>query len=116
MDQRDLAAEIGEENGFFHGCVATANDGNFLALEKEPIAGRAGRYAAPGEFFLIGKAKPAGFCTRGNDNSLRFVNCARVACAFERALCEMESKSGPIEDDDVKDSGNGGMSRSQICR
>src|SRR5436190_17050760 len=42
MNERDPGCKLGEERRFFHSRVAAANDGDFLATIKEPVACRTG--------------------------------------------------------------------------
>ncbi len=56
VDDGDLGGEAGEEDGFFHGGVAAADDGNFLAAGEETVAGGAGTDAEADEGLLGGKA------------------------------------------------------------
>jgi hypothetical protein len=60
VDDRDLGGEAGEEDGFFHGGVAAADDGDLLAGGEEAVAGGAGADAEADEGLLGGKVEPAG--------------------------------------------------------
>ena len=57
VDERDLAGEVGEEDGFLDRRVAAAHDQHVLAPEKEAVAGGAGRNAEAAEFFLCNKIR-----------------------------------------------------------
>ena len=56
MNDRHLGGEAGEEDGFFHGGVAAADHDDFLAGEKEAVAGRAGGHAVADELLLMRQA------------------------------------------------------------
>ncbi len=60
VDEGDFGGEAGEEEGFLHGGVAAADDGDFLAAGEEAIAGGAGADAEADEGLFGGKAEPAG--------------------------------------------------------
>ena len=67
VEEGDLGGEAGEEEGFFHGGVASADDGDFLSGEEEAVAGGAGADAVSDEGLLGGQAEPAGRGTAGDD-------------------------------------------------
>ena len=71
MNERHFAGEAGEESGFFHGGIAAADDDDFLAGEKEAVAGGAGGDAVADESLLVGQAEPARGGSAGNDESTR---------------------------------------------
>jgi len=60
VDDRHLGGEAGEEDGFFHGGVAAADDGDLFARGEEAIAGGAGADAEADEGLFGGQAEPAG--------------------------------------------------------
>src|SRR5947209_15826465 len=70
MDERHLGREAGEEEGFFHGRIAAANDYDFLAREEEAIAGSARGNAMANQLLLMGEAQPASGGTAGDDQRL----------------------------------------------
>jgi len=60
VDEGDLGGETGEEDGFLHGAVASADDGDFFAAGEESVAGCAGADAEADQGLLGGKVEPAG--------------------------------------------------------
>ena len=60
VDEGDFGGEAGEEEGFLHGAVAAADDGDLLAGGEEAIAGGAGGDAVADEGLLGGEVEPAG--------------------------------------------------------
>ncbi len=67
VDDGDLGGETGEEDGFFHGGVSSADDGDLLAAGEEAVAGGAGADTEADEGLLGGKAQPAGARTARDD-------------------------------------------------
>ncbi len=67
VDEGDLGGEAGEEEGFFHGGVAAADDGDLLAGGEEAVAGGAGGDAVADEGLLGGQVEPAGGSAGGDD-------------------------------------------------
>jgi len=67
VDERDFSGEAGEEEGFFHGGVAAADDGDLFAGGEEAVAGGAGGYAMADEGLFAGQIEPAGACSGGDD-------------------------------------------------
>ena len=67
MEDGHLGAEAGEEERFFHGGVATADDRDFPAGEEEAVAGGAGADTVADERLLGGQAEPAGGGSTGDD-------------------------------------------------
>ena len=67
MEQGDLGGEAGEEQSFFHGGVAAANDGDVFAAEEEAVAGRAAGDPVADKSLLTGQTEPAGAGTGGDD-------------------------------------------------
>ena len=67
MDERYLGREARQECRFFHGGVAAADHHDFLAREKEAIAGRAGRDTVADQRMLVRQAEPARRCSAGDD-------------------------------------------------
>jgi len=67
VDDRHLGGEAGEEDGFFHGGVAAADDGDLFAGGEEAVAGGAGADAEADEGLFGGQAEPAGRGAGGDD-------------------------------------------------
>ncbi len=67
VDEGDLGGEAGEEEGFLHGGVAAADDGDLFAGGEEAVAGGAGADAEADEGLLGGEAEPACGGTGGDD-------------------------------------------------
>jgi hypothetical protein len=62
VDEGDLGGEAGEEEGFFHGGVAAADDRDLLARGEEAVAGGAGGDAVADEGLFGGEVQPACAC------------------------------------------------------
>ncbi len=75
MDERDFRGEAGEECSFFHGGVAAPDYGDFLAREKEAIAGGAGRDAVPDQRLFARQPEPACGGATGDDESASVESC-----------------------------------------
>ncbi len=56
MDQVNLGGKAREEDGFFHGGVAAADDADLFAGEEEAVAGGAGRNTVADEGLFAGQA------------------------------------------------------------
>ncbi len=69
VNEGDFAGEAGEEERFLHSGVAAADDGDFVAGEKEAVAGGAGADAVSDEGLFGGQAEPARGGSAGNDES-----------------------------------------------
>jgi hypothetical protein len=67
VDDGDLGGEAGEEDGLFHGGVATADDGDLLAGGEEAVAGGAGADAEADEGLLAGEVEPTCGGAAGDD-------------------------------------------------
>ncbi len=67
VDEGDFGGEAGEEEGFFHGGVAAADDGDGFAGGEEAVAGGAGADAVADERLLGGQVEPAGAGAGGDD-------------------------------------------------
>ncbi len=67
VDEGDFGGEAGEEESFFHGGVAAADDGDLFAGGEEAVAGGAGADAEADEGLLGGEAEPACGRTGGDD-------------------------------------------------
>ncbi len=67
MEERDLGGEAGEEERFFHGGVAAADDGDVFAAEEKAVAGGAAGDAVADEGLLAGQAEPARAGAGGDD-------------------------------------------------
>ena len=90
VDQRDFGREVGQEQCFFNSGVSAADDRNFHATVKEPVAGRTGRYAEAFEFLFCWQPKP--FCPRtcAHDHSVCRVDGAAVGLRCEWPLGQVE--------------------------
>ena len=70
----DLGGEAGEEEGFFAGGVAAADDGDRDVTVEGAVAGRAGGHAVAAVVMLLaGDAEEAGRGARGDDHGLGLV-------------------------------------------
>ena len=70
----DLGGEAGEEEGFFAGGVAAADDGDRDVAVEGAVAGRAGGHAVAAVVMLLaGDAEEAGRGARGDDHGLGLV-------------------------------------------
>jgi hypothetical protein len=67
VDDVDLGGEAGEEESFFHGGVAAADDRDLFAAGEEAVAGGAGADAVADECLLGRKAEPARGGAGGDD-------------------------------------------------
>src|SRR5689334_20244756 len=59
MDQRDFGSKSCEEQRFFHGGIAAADHGDFLARKKEAITSGTGGNTAPDECLFARKPQPS---------------------------------------------------------
>jgi hypothetical protein len=59
VDEGDFGGEASEEEGFFHGGVAAADDGDLFSGEEEAVAGGAGADSVADEGLLGGEIEPA---------------------------------------------------------
>ena len=71
VDHRHFAGEIGEEQRFFDGRVAAADDQNLLVAIEKAIAGGAGRNAEALELLLGRKVQPLGLGAGADDQRSR---------------------------------------------
>ena len=67
VDERNLGGEAGEEEGFLHGGVAAADDGDLFAGGEKAVAGGAGRNAIADERLLGRQVEPARAGAGSND-------------------------------------------------
>jgi hypothetical protein len=67
VDERNFGGEAREEESFFHGGVAAANDGDLFAGREEAVAGGAGADAITDKGLLGGEIEPARTRSGGND-------------------------------------------------
>ena len=72
VDQRDFAAEAGEEIGLFHGGIAAAHHHDLLAAVEEAVAGGAGADAVADQLLLGFQAQPARRGAGGDDHGAGF--------------------------------------------
>ncbi len=68
VDEGDFRGEAREEEGFLHGGVAAADDGDGLAGGEESVAGGAGADAVADEGLFGGEVEPAGGGSGGDDD------------------------------------------------
>ena len=73
MEQVDLGREAGEVGRLLEGRVSAADHGDLAVLEEEPVAGRAGRYAAAAQAGLARQVQPHGRRTGRHDDRLRAI-------------------------------------------
>ena len=73
MDDRNLAAKLGQVHGLFHRAVAAAYHIDVQILEERPVASRAIGYALAGEFLLARAADGPGVGAGGNDDGLGII-------------------------------------------
>ncbi len=71
MNDCDLGGEARQENRLFHGGIAAADHGNFLARKKEAVASGAGRNAVSDQLLLVRQSQPARRGAAGDDESAR---------------------------------------------
>ena len=93
VNESDLAGEAGEEEGFFHGGVSAADDGDLLAGGEEAVAGGAGGDAVADEGLFAGEIEPAGAGSGGDDEG------AGVDGLF--ADGEGDGRGGEVDRDEV---------------
>jgi hypothetical protein len=79
VNHGDFAGEVGEEQGFFDGGVASADDENFFLAVEEAIAGGAGRDAEALEIFFRWQVKPFGLGPGADDERVAGIDLATVA-------------------------------------
>ena len=98
MDQRDLAGKVGQEQRLFHSRIAAADDDNFHAAIKEPVAGGAGRYTEPLEPLFGRQAQPFGPGPGGKDYSISGIGCPGIANRHERTGFQIQ-RGDDVADD-----------------
>ncbi len=91
MNQRHLAAEAGQEVGFFHGRIAAAHHHDFLAAEEKAVAGGAGAHAVANQFLLVFQPEPARRSAGRDNQRARLHNAAVVQFQRERPLRQIGS-------------------------
>lgn len=89
VDEGDLGGEAGEEHGFFHGAVTSADDGDLFARGEEAVAGGAGADAVADEGLLRGQVKPSGTGAARDDES----------AGVDDFFADLEDEGGPGEID-----------------
>ena len=79
VNHGDFAGEIGEEQGFFNGGVAAADDQHLFVAVEEAIAGGAGRNAEALEVLLRWQVQPLGLGAGADDERIAGIDLAAVA-------------------------------------
>ena len=90
VDERDLLGELGEEDRLLHRRVATADDGDVMAAEEEPVAGGAGRQAVSEQLRLGLEAEHQRLGAGGHDDRVGDV-LGLVDPDPERSLGEVDA-------------------------
>ncbi len=90
MDDGDALGEVGQEDRFLDGGVASADDHHFLALVEEAVAGGAGRDAVAFEVLFRGDAEPARLGAGADDQRVARIGVAGLA---------LEHKGAPLQID-----------------
>ena len=86
MDEVDLGSEAGEEEGFFTGGIAAADDGDRDIAVERTIAGRAGGHAVAAVIMHFTRdAQVTGRGARGDDHGLGFVGGFAALELLDRA-------------------------------
>ena len=94
MYQSDLVGEVGEEQGFLHGGVATADYRDLFAAIEEAVAGGTGRHAKALEGAFAGDAQPVGASAGGDYQRIGGVDVAAVAQQRERPARQVHLGDG----------------------
>ncbi len=97
MDQVDLAGDVGQVQGLFHGGVATADHDHVLIAVEEAVTGGAGGHTAALEGLFGRDAQVLGGRAGGDDQRIAGVLVA-VADQLERALRQVGGVD-VVEDD-----------------
>ena len=90
MNQRHLARVIGQIERLFNGSIATADDDDILAAEKETIAGGASRNAKTAKDLLARQAEPTRLRPGGDDHGVADIDVARIAGRDKRSPSQIE--------------------------
>ena len=97
MHQRDMRRDVSEVESFFDGGIASADDGDALVLEEEPIARRAGGDAAAAEVLFRRKSQVFRRGAGGDDQRVARV-CAAIALETKRSLRQIHGIDVIVDD------------------
>ena len=86
VDQGDAAGEPGQEGGLLHRGVTTADDGDVLVTEEEPVAGGAGAHAHAEQLVLAGNAEVAGRGAHREDDGAGLVRLVADGDRLDRPV------------------------------
>src|SRR5437879_4402021 len=90
MDESDLLGVVCQIDRLLDRGIAAADHHHFLAAEKEPVAGRAGRNAETAEDLLARDTEPARLRAGGDDHGFADIEIPRIAPGDEWPAYEVD--------------------------
>src|ERR1700676_697170 len=90
MNDRHFGRKASQEHRFFHRGIASADDRDFLAREKEAVACGTGRNAVSDELLLVRQSEPARGSATGNDECTG-VDDLMADMQLKRILAEIDA-------------------------